>query len=231
MSGPDPLDYSAICLSYRPVLLGYTLRNLTRSVADAEDLVQETLTSALAHWSEVKAIGEKPSAAIHSWLVTILRNKFINLYRRSVRAAAVPREALVEATYGVEEGASPCLGENQVSEEVQAALRSLDPKQREIVLRFAAGEKYKDIAEALGVPIGTVMSRLSRARDALTRALKRYARTEYGIRSGRARIHVIMMQPAERKEPETDRVDRVVGGDDDSELLDGQDGPDAVAAW
>ena len=73
--------------------------------------------------------------------------------------------------------------EPMVGDEVRAAIEGLGPEYREVVERAdLRGERYRDIADALGVPIGTVMSRLFRARRQLEEQLRDYAATDWGFR-------------------------------------------------
>ena len=139
-------------------------RTLTGSWADAEDLVQETLVRA---WRSVDRFdGRHPRA----WLLTILRNTNVNLHRRR-------RPDVLEAP-SEQRGARPAFGpdtqpgpEEQVMDTVleaslEQAVNSLDERFRTVLLLVDVDRlSYSEAAQALGIPIGTVMSRLSRARD------------------------------------------------------------------
>ncbi len=149
--------------------------------AEAEDLVQETLVRA---WRFIDRFdGRHPRA----WLLTILRNTNMNMHRRQ-------RPTSVE-DIGSYTGARPAFGaepsntEEQVMQaflphELERAVRSLDPKFRTVLLLIDVDElTYSEAADALGVPVGTVMSRLSRARDRLRRQLRpQFAAAEAGAR-------------------------------------------------
>ncbi|MEZ4359492.1 MAG: sigma-70 family RNA polymerase sigma factor [Kofleriaceae bacterium] len=172
------------CLPYQRDLYGMAMR-LTRSPDQAADLVQETLLrSMVAHETFV------PGSNLRAWLLRILTNAFINGYRKRRRhqrlATERPADALA-ALYGSREDrvhdASVELTADQLGDEVQAALEKLGPHYREVVERAdLRGERYRDIASSLRVPIGTVMSRLFRARRELESGLAEYAETDYGIR-------------------------------------------------
>ena len=134
-------------------------RALLRNRTDAEDLVQEALARAVA-----RADTFKTGTNLRAWLFTILHNVHVNQVRaRAARPVEVPVEA-VEARL-----VTPARQEERV--EVRDMMRALDElpdEQRQMLLLVALeGLKYEEVAATLGVPIGTVMSRLSRARDAV----------------------------------------------------------------
>jgi RNA polymerase sigma-70 factor (ECF subfamily) len=122
-------------------------------------------------------------------LLRILTNTFINGYRKRRRhqrfATECPGDAR-HALFGTHEDNTgdleDAIVENELGDEVSGALERLTPDYREVVERAdLKGEKYKDIAEATGVPIGTVMSRLFRARRQLEEELRDYAEDDWGI--------------------------------------------------
>lgn len=177
-------SFALQCVAHQRELYGMALR-LTRNPDGAADLVQETLLRAMtAHDSFIAG------SNLRAWLMRILTNSFINIYRKRRRhqrlACERPGDALT-ALYGTDEDFQPDpeleLTENQLGDEVRAALGRLGPQYREVVERAdLRGEKYRDIADSLQVPIGTVMSRLFRARRELEGELAGYAATDYGIR-------------------------------------------------
>jgi len=163
-----------------------TALRMTRSEADAEDLVQETYIRAF-RFRDQFTLGTNMKA----WLFRILTNTFINTYRRK---AAQPEVTDLE---GVDEfslyrrmaddraaSSSPDpeaeLLKSVVDTEVTDALEELPEKFRTTVLLDVEGFSYKEIAEMLGIPIGTVMSRLHRGRKFLQKRLYDLAR-ERGI--------------------------------------------------
>jgi RNA polymerase sigma-70 factor (ECF subfamily) len=150
-----------------------------RNERDAEDLVQETLARAYAAWDHYQR-----GTNCRAWLFRILTNNFINDYRKHVkeqrwilagdpiispnrrREARDPEGTLVEGT---------------LSDEVVGALNELPSDFKQVViLADLQGKTYREIAKALSCPIGTVMSRLYRARRMLEEVLEDYAR-EQGI--------------------------------------------------
>lgn len=134
-------------------------RALLRNRTDAEDLVQEALARAIGRADTFKA-----GTNMRAWLFTILHNVHVNQVRsRASRPDEVPMEA-VESRL-----TTPARQEERV--EVREMMRILDElpdEQRQVLLLVALeGLKYEEVAEMIGVPIGTVMSRLSRGREAV----------------------------------------------------------------
>jgi RNA polymerase sigma-70 factor (ECF subfamily) len=177
-------EFAAACLPHQPELFGVAMR-ICRDPDTAKDLVQETLLRAMVAWASFE-----PGSNLRAWLFRILTNSFINGYRKRRRhqrfAAERPGDALT-ALYGRDQDRTDDLDdtlvENELSDEVQTALAGLGDDYRDVVERAdLRGEKYKDIAQALRVPIGTVMSRLFRARRALEVELAPYAARDYGIK-------------------------------------------------
>ncbi|HMK96255.1 MAG TPA: sigma-70 family RNA polymerase sigma factor [Acidimicrobiales bacterium] len=156
---------------------------MTRNAADAEDLVQETYLKAYRAYGSFQE-----GTNLKSWLYRILTNTFINTYRARRRRPAETELDDVEDLYlyrrlgGPEAAAMGRSAEDlvldQFSEgEVKAAVEALpDPFRLAVVLADVEGFSYKEIAEILDVPIGTVMSRLHRGRRALQKVLESFAR-------------------------------------------------------
>ncbi|TME26475.1 MAG: sigma-70 family RNA polymerase sigma factor [Chloroflexi bacterium] len=172
-------------LSYIDPLYRTALR-MTRSEADAEDLVQETYIRAL-RFREQFAAGTNMKA----WLFRILTNTFINAYRKRSRTPETTElddvdEFSLYRRMSTERAASSSPDPERefldgiVSSEVTDALEDLPEKFRTTVLLDVEGFSYKEIAEMLGIPIGTVMSRLHRGRKFLQQRLYDLAR-ERGI--------------------------------------------------
>ncbi len=175
--------FVAECLPLAGELQGTAVR-LTRNPDDARDLVQETMMRAMVAWSRFA-----PGSNVRAWLYRILTNSFINGYRKRRRhqrfGAERPGDARM-AVYGTIEDhtgdPTEVITEALLSDEVTAALDRLGPDYREVVQRAdLGGEKYKDIADALDVPIGTVMSRLFRARRQLEVELRDFAARDWGL--------------------------------------------------
>jgi RNA polymerase sigma-70 factor (ECF subfamily) len=164
-------------MPYRRELLAAALR-LTRSRPDAEDLLQDTLLRALAAWPSFI-----PGSNCRAWLHRILTNCFISGYRRRRRLERFTAETgddAARAFYGaaVDRARDPraLIAADGLGDEVILALAELQPEYRVVVeLADLRGQSYREIAGQLGVPIGTVMSRLFRARRQLEARLAPYA--------------------------------------------------------
>jgi RNA polymerase sigma-70 factor (ECF subfamily) len=183
VKGPHA-EFATACLPHQPELYGVAMR-ICRDPDNAKDLVQETLMRAMVAWASFE-----PGSNLRAWLFRILTNSFINGYRKRRRhqrfASERPGDALI-ALYGRDQDHTDDLDEtlcaDQLSDEVQGALGKLGADYRDVVERAdLKGQKYKDIADELEVPIGTVMSRLFRARRQLETQLEDYAADDYGIR-------------------------------------------------
>ncbi len=181
---PSHAEFATACLPHQSELYGVAMR-ICRNPDGAKDLVQETLLRAMVAWSSFER-----GSNLRAWLFRILTNSFINGYRKRRRhqrfAAERPGDALA-ALYGRDQDHTDdleeALVESELSDEVKSALGGLGEDYRDVVERAdLRGEKYKDIAEALHVPIGTVMSRLFRARRALEVELAPFAARDYGIK-------------------------------------------------
>ncbi len=164
-----------------------TARRLTGNEADAEDLVAEAVARAWTHLDSLK-----DATAFRGWIFRILTNAFISLKRK--RDARPLRESFEEESYAAEPSFSLFEHLHQpfllwwsnpeqaflrrlLREDLERAIDALPEEFRVVVLLCdVQGFKYREIAEALEVPIGTVKSRLSRGRSLLQKALWEQAR-------------------------------------------------------
>ena len=176
--------FESDALPYLNQLYSAALR-YTRNQLDAEDLVQETMAKAFSAFDQYT-----PGTNLRAWLFRILANTFINSYRKRQRepqqtdadqiedwqlaraaehSSAGLRSAEIEALERLPDG------------DIKAAMEALPPDRR-MVVYFAdvEGLSYKEIAEIMDTPIGTVMSRLNRGRKQLRELLQGYAE-EHGI--------------------------------------------------
>lgn len=183
-------EFDDLVLDHLEMLYAVALR-LTRNPSDAQDLTQNTVLKALRFHKRFKA-----GTYIKAWLLTILRNTFINEYRRKVR-----RPTFVELS-GTEPSPSPSPDpEVQIDpggrdypnivelldDEVKAAIEELPPEFRQAVIMADIEDKsYKEIAEAMHCPLGTVMSRLYRGRKLLREKLRGYAAHQHLVHGERA---------------------------------------------
>ncbi len=164
-------------LPYLDRLYSAALR-YTRNPADAEDLVQETFAKAYSAFHQFE-----PGTNLRAWLYRILTNTYINQYRkRQRRPDEYPQEeiddfSLYDWIGGAGRSAEVEVLEHITADEVRQALADLPESFRlAVYLADVEGFSYKEIADIMGTPVGTVMSRLHRGRKALQRALADYAR-------------------------------------------------------
>jgi RNA polymerase sigma-70 factor (ECF subfamily) len=163
-------DFTQAALSHIDSLYGTALR-LTRRAADAEDLVQDTYLKAFrsAHQFE-------PGTNLKAWLFTILHNTFRNLRRHDGRSPVdVDSEAVEKAASAgpADESPEQILSRRTLDVDLQAALDALPEAFRQAVwLRDVEELSYAEMAKVLDVPMGTVMSRISRGRRALSEGLQ-----------------------------------------------------------
>jgi RNA polymerase sigma-70 factor, ECF subfamily len=169
MAGRDrdaPETVAARTLEFLEPLYATALR-LTRNPADAEDLVQDTFVKALRFSDRFK-----PGTNLKAWLYTILLNTWRNRRRDATREPVDVDSARVEEAQNSGPAAldtpEQILMRASLREDLQAALDALPEAFREAVwLRDVEEFSYAEIAEMLGIPIGTVMSRISRGRRLL----------------------------------------------------------------
>lgn len=193
-------------LPYRDQLYKTALR-LARNADDAEDLLQETYLKAFRHYNSFQS-----GTNLKAWLYKILKNTFINEYRRRKVIPAQVEFGELEETFestllrlnsGVVPTPEQEIIDDSLDGEVRRAVTSL-PHNYKVVVLLAdiEGYAYKEIAEILAIPVGTVMSRLYRGRRLLEKAL-----LSYGVR-----YNYIHARPQRLRSGNLD-VDGVLRGD------------------
>jgi len=151
-------DFGVLLEAEIPRLRRYA-RALTRDATRADDLVQSCLARALA-----KQHLWQPGTDLRAWLFTLLHNQHVNDVRRSLREGVSVAVEDVAPVLTVQSNAAASLQ----LRDLEAAMAKLPEEQRQVILLVGLeGLRYEEVAVILGVPIGTVRSRLSRGRDNL----------------------------------------------------------------
>jgi RNA polymerase sigma-70 factor (ECF subfamily) len=179
----DQARFEDDAIGFGPQLYAAALR-MTRNPTDAEDLVQETFLKAYRAYGSFET-----GTNLKAWLYRILTNTFINKYRKDTRRPSEVDLGQVEDLYlyrrlGADGGSETArsaedrLLDGLVEADIKEAVENLPEVFRiPVLLADLEGFSYKEIADILDIPIGTVMSRLHRGRKALQRALMEFARS------------------------------------------------------
>lgn len=166
-------DFHNRFLQLEPVLKSFA-SSLTKDSEAAQDLYQETAYKAFKYRDKFL-----PSTNLKAWLLTIMKNTFINNYRRKKRQQTVNDYTENDFFLNSVE-VSPNLGEGVVlQEELQVAIETLEEPIRVPFLMQFQGYQYDEIAAALNIPLGTVKSRIHIARRRLKSALQDMYHTQY----------------------------------------------------
>ncbi len=179
-------EFAERCMIYLPDVARYA-RSLMRDESDADDLVQDTFMLAYQHWEQFT-----PGTECRAWLFTICRRRFLRVRERDDRQVAT-EDATLESLAAArvhdrarEDGLDRVFERTEMREAVEAAIARLPGAFREVaVLVDLHDHSYEAAAEILSVPIGTVRSRLFRARRLLQEDLLVYAQ-DAGFGASRA---------------------------------------------
>lgn len=185
MQGGSDKTFESLALPHFE-LLYRVARRLSGSEHEAEELVQETYLKAYKAFARF----EEREFGIRPWLLRILNNTFLNNRARAKRAPRTAEQQELEERGG--DGASHATEPNgeldydHLDAEVRTAIEQLQPEFRSVLLMWAVRDlSYQEIADALEIPIGTVMSRLHRARQQLHKSLATLARENRWISTSR----------------------------------------------
>ncbi|GAB1463504.1 RNA polymerase sigma factor [Pedobacter sp. UBA4863] len=164
------LQFNEQLNDYSTSLKSFAL-NFTKDLEDANDLVQDTMLKAVTYYSKFKE-----GTNLKGWLFTIMRNTFINNYRRLVKTNTLITQS-DDITYANLHYSATSNGVESkfVLKDINKALDSLAPEYHTPFLMYFEGYKYHEIAEELAIPIGTVKTRIHVARGQLKKYLKNYA--------------------------------------------------------
>jgi len=162
-------QFTALISDYDSSLRSFALK-FTRDEDDANDLIQDTMMKAFRYMDRYQ-----DGTNLKGWLYTIMRNTFINNYRKSSRKGGVITQS--------EELSSVQLNISQINNaaegafvlgDIQVALSNLAEQYRIPFVRYVEGYKYEEIAAELSIPLGTVKTRIHEARRILSRKLQMY---------------------------------------------------------
>ncbi|GAA4321437.1 RNA polymerase sigma factor [Flaviaesturariibacter amylovorans] len=157
-------EFNSLVISNAEGLRPFAI-TLTRDREAAQDLYQETLFKAFAHRDKYQ-----PGTNIKAWLSTIMRNIFINEYRRNERKRVVLDNVLYAERYN---NHSFTAERNVRLKEINTAIYRLPAIFKKACLLYLQGYKYQEIAEALNEPLGTIKSRIHFARKMLQKQIDR----------------------------------------------------------
>lgn len=165
------IEFNNQVLSFRKALKYFAL-NLTMNDEDAKDLLQETILKAFTYRDKFV---EKTN--LKAWLYTIMKNTFINNYRRAVKTNTIIDQTKELYYINIPQTSGFASPESMYSlKEMSQVVDSLEADYKVPFTMFLEGFKYKEIADELNLPIGTVKSRIFIARQKLMQILKDYSK-------------------------------------------------------
>jgi RNA polymerase sigma factor (sigma-70 family) len=165
----ETLNFDSLISEYRTKLKIYAM-NFTHDEDDADDLIQDTLLKAYTYFANFK-----PGTNFRGWLFTIMKNTFINNYRRNTRSRAIIITEEDISANNLAHSATRNEGETKfINEDIAKALKTLPANLYEPFIMYFEGYKYHEIAEEFSMPVGTVKTRIHHARLHLKKYLRVY---------------------------------------------------------
>ena len=150
--------------------------NFTKDIEDANDLVQDTMLKAVTYYSKFKE-----GTNLKGWLFTIMKNTFINNYRRLVKTNSLITQSDEISSSNLRYSATKNASDSKfIIGDINKALSTLQPEYYVPFMKYFEGYKYHEIAEMLDIPIGTVKTRIHVARQILKKYLKTYSKDILG---------------------------------------------------
>jgi RNA polymerase sigma-70 factor (ECF subfamily) len=160
-SDPAVVELEKQIVALMPVVRRFAMR-FERSATDVDDLTQDTMLKALAHMDQFQ-----PGTNIKSWLFTIARNTYCTKYKIRQRFTLCENVEIATSGRAVQSSQEWALRATEVSK----AISALDADKRQVLLMVTNGDSYEHIAEVCGCELGTIKSRIARARAAVMEAL------------------------------------------------------------
>ncbi len=162
-------EFNTLVVQHTESLRGYAL-HFTRDDEDANDLVQDTMLKAVTYHGKFKE-----GTNLKGWLYTIMKNTFINNYRRFVKTSGLVSQSNEISSAHLAHSAATNAGENKfVMEDIKDAMAELSDDYYIPFSMYFEGYKYHEISEHLHIPIGTVKTRIHVARRTMKKALNAY---------------------------------------------------------
>jgi RNA polymerase sigma-70 factor (ECF subfamily) len=145
--------------------------SLTMNIEEAQDLLQDTYLKAITYREKFV-----DASNLKAWLYTIMKNTFINNYRRNIKTRQIIQQTDDLSYVKVANGVGNPSADSQINhKELVKAVQNLEDEYKIPFTRYFDGYKYKEIAQELNLPIGTVKSRIFLARKRLMEQLKDFA--------------------------------------------------------
>jgi len=163
------ISFNQLLQEHTSVLKNFAYK-FTRDSAVADDLFQDTMVKALRYFDHFKE-----GTNIKGWLFTIMRNTFINDYRKDVRKnALITQEEEISSAHLLQSSSCNAAEGKFAMADIQRTLAKLPKCYYDPFMQYFEGYKYHEIADDLGIPIGTVKTRIHMARTILKKQLKIY---------------------------------------------------------